>query len=214
MRFDTVGDYARRTFPMHRPVGGDEFRADGNTVIAHYTEPSKAVRVLETAQHEFGHLEVALVRLDVRTAPATTRPERTPSLEELFDVRSEPPDWVGMAAVFAVAVTAIVALRLLSPTIGTIPALLCSLGGAVLGTMVGFVIARRVTHARRWHRFAPQPQPMALAAVRTYGDAAIASVVALMERFEPESVRVVVADGWRSPQRGRRDRAARRTTRG
>lgn len=214
MRFDTVGDYARRTFPLHRPVGGDEFRTDGNTVIAHYTEPSKAVRVLETAQHEFGHLEVALVRLDVRNTPATERPERTPTLEELFDLHRDPPDWVGVAAVFAVVVAALVALRLLSPTIGTIPAALCSLGGAVLGTIVGFVIARRITHSRRWHRYAPQPQPMALAAVRTYGDAAIASIVALMERFEPESVRVVVADGWRSPQRARRDRAARRTARG
>jgi len=213
VRFDTVGDYARRTFPLHRPVGGDEFRADGNTVIAHYTEPSKAVRVLETAQHEFGHLEVALVRLDVRNTPATSRPERTPTLEELFDVRTDPPEWLGVAAVFAVVIGALVALRLLSPTIGTIPAVLCSLGGAVVGSAVGFVVARRITHVRRWHRYAALPQPMALAAIRTYGDAALAAVVALMERFEPESVRVVVADGWRSPQRVRRDRL-RRITRG
>ncbi len=216
MRFQTVGDYARHAFPLHRAVGGDELRADGHTIVAHYSEPMKAVRVLETAGHEFGHLELALVRLDVRSVPAVgRRAERPPpcrelTFEELFDVHDDPPEWVGVAAVFAVAIAALVALWLLIPTIGTVPAIVCSLGGAVLLTMVGFVIAARIGHARRWHRYEAEPQPMALAAVRIVGDDAITSLVALMERFEPESIRVVVADGWRSPQRSRRDRDRRR----
>ncbi len=64
--FATVGDYARQVFPHHLAAGGDELCADGHTVVALYTEPGKAVRVLETAGHEFGLLELALVRLETR----------------------------------------------------------------------------------------------------------------------------------------------------
>jgi hypothetical protein len=214
VRFDSVADYARHSFPLHCAVGGDHLRVDGNTVIAHYTEPTKAVRVLETAHHELGHLETALVRLDVRTLPAPERHERPPTLEELFDLRDDPPDWLGVAAVLAVVAAALVVVRLLTPVLGVLPAVACALGGAVLATSVGFAVARQIAHRRRWRRYEARLQPMALAAVRTYGDAAISAVVAVMERFEPESVRVVVGDGWRSPQRARRERLRRRTSSG
>ena len=117
MRFQTVGDYARHAFPLHRAVGGDELRADGHTIVAHYSEPMKAVRVLETAGHEFGHLELALVRLDVRSVPAGgRRAERPPpcrelAFEGLFDVHDAPPEVVGVVVARASAQPARVAVR-------------------------------------------------------------------------------------------------------
>ena len=117
--FVTVADYARQVFPHHLASGGDELCVDGHTVVALYTEPGKAVRVLETAGHEFGFLELALVRLETRDHPA--------------------------------------------------------------------------------------PPSMALAAVRAVGRGATTGVVALMERFEPESVRIVGADGWWLPESSARE---------
>lgn len=208
-RFVTVGDYARQVYPRHRVSGGDELCADGHAVVALYTEPGKAARVLETAGHEFGHLELALVRLDVRhdvDAPPR-RASRTPmTIDELFDDADEPPAWMGVVAVVGVVALALVALQLLVPTFGFTVALVCALGGATLGSITGFAIARHVNQLRRWHRHDHEPQPMALAAVRAVGQAATAGVVALMERFEPESVHIVGADGWRLPERSERDR--------